>query len=294
MDAVRQLLFCGLVFVPLEYVFAIRPQTLFNAERRTNLIYGLFNAVCVAVPLALAMYIVVSVLGGLVPADLKSAVSSQPLWLQAVEAAVMGDFGIYCGHRLSHHRLLWRFHAVHHSAEDMDFLVALRFHPVDLAITGLFAFVPLLLVGFSLEAIAAYKVLYSWQSFFDHANIGLRLGPLRHVFVGPEFHHWHHANQREAYDKNFSSQFVIWDWLFGTLYLPETERPARFGLTKPNRLGFVDQLIDPFRPRAMRKTAAPAALPPVVDTPDCSPAMRQMGDPRPSADGALRKAPESA
>lgn len=261
MGVVRQLLLCALVFVPLEYVFALRPRTLFNEERRTNLMYGLFNSICVAVPLGVLMYLIVAALNGLVPAAFKSSVAAQPLWLQTIEAAVMGDFGIYVGHRLAHHRLLWRFHAVHHSAEEMEWLVALRFHPVDLGIMGILSFVPLVLTGFSVEAIATYKLVYSWHSFFEHANINWRFGPLRHIFVGPEFHHWHHANQRETYDRNFSSQLVIWDWLFGTLYLPKRERPAKFGLDTRRKLGFLGQLIQPFRPRAVRRSEAPAAVP---------------------------------
>ncbi|MFG3756672.1 sterol desaturase family protein, partial [Klebsiella pneumoniae] len=111
----------------------------------------------------------------------------------------------------------------------MNWMVAYRFHPVDLTITGIFTSVPLLVVGLPLEAIAAAKAVHGVQAMLSHANVSWGFGPLRRIVVDPRFHHWHHANERDAYDRNFSALLVVWDWLFGTLYVSERPRAAVFG-----------------------------------------------------------------
>jgi sterol desaturase/sphingolipid hydroxylase (fatty acid hydroxylase superfamily) len=138
----------------------------------------------------------------------------------------------------------------------MDWLVAFRNHPVEWATLQAASLLPLYALGYSAEAIGLYAVTYAAQSLLNHANIRLPLGPLRHVIVGPEFHHWHHANQPEAFDRNFAAQLALWDRLFGTLHLPAGRRPAAFGTNERLPRGLLGMLAYPFR----RKAAPPQAL----------------------------------
>src|SRR6266436_4200752 len=65
-----------------------------------------------------------------------------------------------------------------------------------------------------------------------HSNVRFRFGPLRFLFASPEFHHWHHSDQREARDKNFAGQLSFLDALFGSLHLPRGQAPTTYGLDR--------------------------------------------------------------
>lgn len=84
------------------------------------------------------------------------------------------------------------------------------------------------------------------------------VGPLRHVFASPRFHHWHHANQKEAFDKNFAGQIPLIDRLFGTLYMPADKMPDRYGVDDPPPNDYVGQLLYPWRKAAPRMPAQDA------------------------------------
>jgi hypothetical protein len=105
------------------------------------------------------------------------------------------------GHRLSHEvPFLWRFHAIHHSAEHIDFLVSTRAHPVDFVFTRICMLAPLYALGLvgtvhmTDGAIAMGVILAGlvWE-YFVHANLRWRLGPLEWIIATPGFHHWHHT-----------------------------------------------------------------------------------------------------
>ena len=78
--------------------------------------------------------------------------------------------------------------------------------------------------------------MYSWRrstsltSGLVHANLNWTLGPLKYVVAGPVFHRWHH--DRGALGKNFASTLSIFDWMFGTFYMPEGQLPGNYGLTE--------------------------------------------------------------
>ena len=62
----------------------------------------------------------------------------------------MADFTQYWVHRTFHAvPALWRFHAVHHSAEQMDWLAGSRLHLVDIAVTRGLTYVPIYVLGFA-------------------------------------------------------------------------------------------------------------------------------------------------
>ena len=176
------------------------------------------------------------------------AVGTQPAWLQVVEVLLLGDLIGYWSHRLFHGRALWRFHVVHHSPTTVDWLSAVRLHPINDVLARLVQVVPALLLGFSPTLLAAYVPLLTFHAILLHANVPWSFGPLRFVFSSPSFHRWHHTSETEGQDKNFAGLFPFWDVLFGTFYMPRGRQPRDFGVAgNPVPDGLWAQLLYPFR-----------------------------------------------
>jgi lathosterol oxidase len=237
------------VFVPLERAFARLPeQPVFRRGWRTDLAWFFVSHLGVQL-LALATVAPALILfrWAAWPA-LQQAVAAQPLALQLAEAVLAADLASYAAHRAFHAvPWLWRFHAIHHSSEALDWLAGSRLHLVDVVVTRAVAFVPLFVLGFEEAALAAYLVWVSAQATWIHANLGARTGWLDRVLVTPRFHHWHHAADPAAKDKNFAVHFPWIDRLFGTHFLPAHAWPARYGLLgDAPPVGFAAQLVWPF------------------------------------------------
>ena len=237
------------VFVPLERLFALRKdQRIFRANWKLDIVYTFINGALITVGIMFIIVVAGSIFGRVVPARLRAAVAIQPFLIQLIEAIVTTDLLFYAAHRLFHSvPFLWKFHAVHHSIEELDWLASGRIHPVDQIVTKGFSILPLVAFGFSDSVITAYAVIYTWQSYLLHSNVRIKFGPLKWVVASPEYHHWHHANEREAYDKNYAAQLSILDKLFNTLYLPQGKTPAKYGTDEPVSRGYLSQLVFPLR-----------------------------------------------
>jgi sterol desaturase/sphingolipid hydroxylase (fatty acid hydroxylase superfamily) len=172
--------------------------------------------------------------------------SRQPMWLQAMEVYVLGDFMAYWSHRLFHRGRWWPFHAVHHSTEELDWLGSLRVHPVNDLVNKLAQVTPILFLGFHPLVTASSAVFLTLYAIFLHANVNWDFGPLRSVIASPVFHRWHHSKDREAWDKNFAGLLPLWDILFGTYYMPKGRYPENFGIEEPMPEGFIGQMAAPF------------------------------------------------
>jgi sterol desaturase/sphingolipid hydroxylase (fatty acid hydroxylase superfamily) len=171
----------------------------------------------------------------------------QPMLAQILELLIAADLFAYAQHRLFHRGTLWRFHAVHHSSTELDWLAAARVHPLNEIIGRTIQIVPLYLLGFRGDALAALVPLLTFYAIFLHANLRWDFGPLRYVIASPVFHRWHHTSQEEGLDKNFAGLFPWIDLLFGTFYMPRGRQPERFGIaggTMP--ASFLGQLAAPF------------------------------------------------
>jgi sterol desaturase/sphingolipid hydroxylase (fatty acid hydroxylase superfamily) len=248
-DWLKGILLTALIFVPLERMLARHPeQRVFRRGWMNDMIYLLLNGQVILFCLGILVIGMIMTAGWLVPVSVRGAVAGQPYWVQIVEVIVLADIGFYFAHRAFHEvPWLWRFHAIHHSIEELDWLAATRVHPLDQIVTKGFSLLPVFTLGFSDVAIGAYMILYGWQSVLIHSNVRINFGPLRWLLASPEFHHWHHSRDREARDKNFAGQLPLLDVLFGTLHMPRGQMPSKYGLDRPIPATYPAQLLYPFR-----------------------------------------------
>ncbi len=171
-----------------------------------------------------------------------------PLWAQALLFLVASDFMLYWLHRLFHDGELWKYHAVHHSAEELDWISAARFHPVNLVIGTISVDVILLMAGISPNIMLWVGPFTTFHSAFVHANLSWTLGPFRYVLATPVFHRWHHTPLEEGGNTNFAGTFPLWDVLFGTFRMPEGRLPENYGKDEAKMPAeIVGQLAFPFR-----------------------------------------------
>lgn len=254
------------VFAPLEHFFSVRPAKLFQPGWTTNLGWYFVNSLAPIFLLGPPSALIATLVHAVLPAAVTGAAAGLPLWARMIAAMVVGEIGFYWGHRWSHQiPLLWRFHAVHHSAEHINFLVNTRAHPVDLVFTRLCGLVLLYASGLAAPVgpnptLVPALVLFvgSVWSYFIHANLRWRLGPLEELISSPAFHHWHHTRDDHK-DHNYSSMLPIMDRVFGTFYLPKAW-PAAYGTDTPMPKTLGGQLLEPFGPPsapAPRQQAAP-------------------------------------
>lgn len=178
-------------------------------------------------------------------------------WLLLFIFFVTHDFYIYWFHRLQHNnKYLWRTHEAHHSVREVDWLAGSRSHFLEILINQTIEFAP---IFFLLDSETA-KFMYPAKALLDalwgmwiHSNIDVRSGKLQYIINGPEMHQWHHANHHEVFYKNYSTKLAIWDWLFGTGFLPNLKplhfyfsKPKMFGLPYAYPKGFFDQTLYAF------------------------------------------------
>ena len=171
-----------------------------------------------------------------------------PLWAQALTFLVVSDFLLYWFHRLYHGAAMWKYHAVHHSSEDLDWISAARFHPVNILFGTVLVDVALLLAGISPNVMLWVGPFTTASSAFVHANLNWTLGPFKYVIAGPVFHRWHHTALWRGGSSNFAGTFPIWDLLFGTFYMPENQLPDAYGIDDQSfPESFAAQMLYPFQ-----------------------------------------------
>jgi sterol desaturase/sphingolipid hydroxylase (fatty acid hydroxylase superfamily) len=174
--------------------------------------------------------------------------SRLPLWTQALLFVILSDFMLYWLHRMFHGGGFWKYHAIHHSSEELDWISAARFHPVNLLLGTIGVDVILLMAGISPNVMLWVGPFTTFHSAFVHANLDWTLGPLKRVLATPVFHRWHHTALSEGGNTNFAGTFPIWDILFGTYHMPEDRLPDAYGVDDPAiPRQIAGQLAYPFR-----------------------------------------------
>lgn len=237
------------IFIPLERLFPLHEgQKMLRRDWINDLVYVFVNGFVVRAGFTIVAAVLMVVLNAAFGVDPLPFIGEMPLWLQVLAAIVIADIGYYMAHRICHTvPFLWKFHAVHHSIEEMDWLATHRVHPVDQIFTNTFALLPLWFLGFSLEALVIHQAIYQFQALLLHSNIKVNFGPLKWVIASPEYHHWHHANERDAYNHNYAAQLSIIDVIAGTVFMPRARQPKAYGLSEPMPRLYHQQLLHPFR-----------------------------------------------
>ncbi len=245
--ALAVVVFVFVIVVPFEKLFPRHRQRIRRPQLGTDIGYALAGAVLNIAGLVVAIPVALLSLAWLPGLAIRPLVASIPQVAMPLIGLVLFDLIVYWTHRWYHEvPVLWRFHAIHHSTERLDWVSGFRAHPLDGALLAP-AFVFLLAAGFTPEASGALAVLQIVVGVFLHANVGWRLPRLHKVVATPEFHHWHHANEAGAINSNYSGLLPIWDVVFGTFFMPHHRRPQRYGVDEFIPLGMVDQLRHPLR-----------------------------------------------
>lgn len=243
------LIFTGTLFIPLERLFGIREGGIFRFEWKEDLLYLLISSIFVQALTYVSLIPSHTILHIIDLKDLRGWVGSQHFIMQVLEITIFTDIVHYWVHR-TFHRIpwLWKFHAVHHSAQVMDWLAGARMHFVEIVCIRSLTVIPMYVLGFTVPAMQTYLIVVYVHTTFIHANLRGNLGLLQYLIVTPRYHHWHHGIEKEAIDVNFAIHFPFLDWLFGTFFLPGDSRwPVAYGIDKhPVPKGYVSQFLYPF------------------------------------------------
>jgi sterol desaturase/sphingolipid hydroxylase (fatty acid hydroxylase superfamily) len=157
-----------------------------------------------------------------------------PLIMQLLVFFVLLDFFQWLTH-LTLHRVswMWRFHQVHHSIQQMGFAGHLRYHWMEnLLYKPLKTLGVMILGGFEPEQAFVVHFFTITVGHLNHANLKWTYGPLKYVFNNPVMHLYHHAYhlpKDRQYGMNFGLTLSIWDYLFGTAYVPDQNGNIKLG-----------------------------------------------------------------
>ncbi len=248
---ILSLFFSALVFIPLEQYLARRQVPVLRSGWRTDVTYFFMSHVLVQFVLILVTASTSTVAAAVAIPAVKDLVGSLPVGAQFVLAVFVADLAQATLHR-AYHRIstLWRFHSVHHSSRDLDWLAGSRVHLVETVLTRSIVLLPLMVLGFSTPAVNAYVILVGLQAVVAHANIGVRFGWLEYVLVLPRYHHWHHARHVDYWDRNYAIHLPLVDMLMGSFKLPrDGSWPEEYGVLRLETVpqGIVAQHLMPFR-----------------------------------------------
>jgi sterol desaturase/sphingolipid hydroxylase (fatty acid hydroxylase superfamily) len=245
----------GFLLLTLAYHTRCRGHGL-SSGREVRWIWGVYSLFVVGFVLLATNLLVHKLFGWAAKDGIRFWVQDLPLPIALFLIVLVADLVQYALHR-AYHRVpaLWRLHAVHHSVKTMDWMAGSRQHLLEVLITRALVLGPILALGFAKEVIDAYIVIVGFHAVFNHANVDVRLGPLRHLIVTPNFHHWHHAQDGEAIDRKFAAHFAFIDHLFGTAVRSDRPWPAMYGVVGDHvPQGFWRQTLYPLiRRRAARR-----------------------------------------
>ncbi len=254
LSSVLSVLLLALAFVPLERAFKTQADQ--PVRRRGLITDALFlfgqHLVWGALAVGVLAWLFAPLRAAAWLAPVHATTRGWPVVVLAGLAMVGGDLTMYLHHRLQHRvPLLWRFHAVHHTAEQLDWVAAHREHPVDGLMTQACMNLPAVLLGLPLEAVMGLITFRGLWSILIHANVTLPLGPLAYLLGAPRLHRWHHARDRAV---NFGNLAPWADVLFGTHHDPG-HPPGALGLADPAPAGYGALLFWPFRRAGPKRPA---------------------------------------
>jgi ornithine lipid hydroxylase len=167
-----------------------------------------------------------------------------PFWFQVVTILLVVSLFRYWMHRMQHTiPFLWELHSYHHRVTDLTATNGEVSNPIDFALRNVIIFLILGVVGFDPIALLLTVPFTNITANFSHCAADIKGGLLNYVFVTPEVHRWHHTRdvpEGRGYSVNYGVEFIFWDLLFGTYYLPQENGQA----VMPERIGHPDGLPD--------------------------------------------------
>jgi sterol desaturase/sphingolipid hydroxylase (fatty acid hydroxylase superfamily) len=253
------LLLIGL-FLVVERVRPAQLRPLVARGHRHDVIFTVLNVI-VVLPLVTALTLALSdVVQRVAPWVVLPRIGVVPRWGVVILILVAMDACNWSVHLANHRvRLLWRFHELHHSQEDMNVLTVFRTHPL-IHVSYVLAVVPALVLLANGELPTLLLVVYGGAVAFAHSNTDLGFGPFERVFVSPNYHRIHHR-LRGPQDVNLGFTLTIWDQLSHRAVFPTLEtvradtglpnRPLRIEQQGPHARHLTvlaAQLVGPFRP----------------------------------------------
>ncbi|MEO8020289.1 sterol desaturase family protein [Polaromonas sp.] len=177
-----------------------------------------------------------------------------PFVLQVLLATLLAELGKYWAHRWHHSSpRLWWLHALHHSSERLYSVNNFRFHPLNYLINHCMSIIPLMLLGFSAQALLAYVAFSQPILMLQHVNLDLRHGWLNYFISTNQLHRWHHSSRREEGNTNYGSALIVWDLVFGTFHHPKQSAEPRVvglysGSSYPSHKPYFAQMLSMFSP----------------------------------------------
>jgi sterol desaturase/sphingolipid hydroxylase (fatty acid hydroxylase superfamily) len=248
------------VFLVVERLRPAQRRKFFARGYRQDVLYTVLNATLV-VPLVVALGLsFAEVARKSLPWVVLPHYEFFPRWLAIAVIFVMMDGLNWAAHLANHKvRLLWRFHELHHSQEDMSVLTVFRTHPL-IHVSYLIALIPGIVLVANGSVTTSLLVVYAAVVAFEHSNTNLSFGPLNRVFCSPNYHRIHHRVEGRQ-DVNLGFALTIWDQLSRRAVFP-TKDTIRIDTGLPGRPLSVEQsaararhfsvlvaqLIGPFRP----------------------------------------------
>lgn len=245
------------IFLVVERVRPIQIIQPFNKEKKAELLLLLVNGI-IFQPFFYFILVLffTHTAQELIPYQIfNTEIQSLPFFLQVFLGLLLMDLKIYIRHRFTHN-FMWKTHAVHHSANDVNWLTGTRLHPSELFVDTAFTIPVMHLLGFSGDGIIYASMIVFLFNLFTHLNLNLEYPSfLRYIVGSPNFHRWHHAKlEKEAFNKNFSVMFPFIDIILGSFYHPKGKLPKEYGIyQRPNETPITQTLWGylsyPFRSR---------------------------------------------
>jgi sterol desaturase/sphingolipid hydroxylase (fatty acid hydroxylase superfamily) len=175
-----------------------------------------------------------------------------PTAVQYILLFLLADFIQWNVHRLLHkNKYLWKFHKVHHSVTEMGFAAHFRFHWLETIVYKSIQYIPMAMIGFSIKDFFIVHMISVIIGHLNHSNLNISYGPLKYILNNPKMHIWHHSKEipEGKYGVNFGISLSIWDYFFGTDYIPYDGKDIDLGFENVNNYpdSFIDQNIKPFK-----------------------------------------------
>jgi len=162
------------------------------------------------------------------------ASAAWPAALTVTLGILLRDFVAWFHHWVRHRvPFFWRFHAVHHAQRELNLFTDVRYHPLEYFVTTTINALPMFALGNSLAVVAGWSFAATCYTRLTHANVRLRLGPLRYLLVTPQSHRIHHSPDPAHRDTNYGVVFSLWDRLLGTQHPCDDEYPET-GIDDPS------------------------------------------------------------